>query len=242
MPDAFGLVQAPMAVPDVGFAAGDELITTLLTYLQAFLNDNATTAWQTVAPNTKPVESVQAAEPPLAFTEKLLPALFGYRGGETKEDWIGDGVLVSTSDVTILWVMRITTQDNQKKRIAFRNAIGKLVNMGIERGRTPSFVIASQTVPTNPDYDPIAATQGSLLYPLLGAWSLNYRKSRPRAFVDARPTKVDQQPFDALEMTLELCEDQTYGLDRYTTIDGVDVKVMNADGSELLVEGQEDTP
>lgn len=224
MPDAFGLVQAPVQVAASGTASGDTILTTIGAFLQAFLNDKAQTAWTAIAPNTKVVESAWADEPPSSFSTKDLPALFVYRTGETKEEWVGDGILLSTSEITVLWVMRAATQDTQKKRVAFRNAIGKLVNLGIERGRTPGFVVVGDT-------DPLAATQGSLLYPRLGAWALNYRKSKPRTFMDQMPAKAEQQPFDALEMTLELQEQLTIGLDKYTTVVGTDVKITNIGGT-----------
>lgn len=210
----------------LGFDAGDPALSIILKFLQAFLNDNALTAWQAVAPGLKVVATTWPDKPPASFNAKNLPALFGFRTGEPKEEWVGDGILVSTAEITALWVMPWAQQETQRRRINFRNAIGRLVNVGIERGRTPGYVVTSQTIPSSPDYDPIAAAQGSLVYPLLGAWSLNYIKSKPTSFVDEMPGN-DSQTFDALEMTLELREKLTIGLDKYTTLNGIDVTITN---------------
>jgi hypothetical protein len=226
MADKYGLVSMPVALATGDEAAGDPAISRLLAFLQSWLNANGSTAWAQVMPGAPLVRSVFSHNPEeVEFNERHLPALFAWRE-EADSEQIADDILLESNTVQMLWVFPPTQQSIQRKRQSFLNALWKLVDAGIERGRTPGYLVVG-------DPDPLAASQGSLLYPSIGAWSLKLKKRKRRVFVeqilDGKPLR-----YFAVEMAATLEEDQTYDLTRYLPLttdnrstakdeDGVDI-------------------
>lgn len=224
MPDAFGNVAVPAAVPAAGDLDGDPAISEILKFMQAFMNANALTAWQSVAPNQQVVKSIASWKPPTSFNDRDLPCLFGYRDGSpATEEWIGDDYLIETSTLTLLYILPWAQQEIQKIRLGCLNIVSKQMIVGLERGRTPGYIVTGDT-------DPKAATQGSLLYPFLNAWTINIVKTNTRDFAD-QLSPGNSRVYEALEVSVRLQERMTYGLDRYAALNGVDATITNIGGT-----------
>ncbi|WP_394849697.1 hypothetical protein LZC95_19870 [Pendulispora brunnea] len=207
MGDRYGLVTAPVAPAGADEAAGDPALTHLAEFLRAWLNANAMEAFGHLMPRLPPCREAFCHDPEeVSFNERDLPAIFVWREGGNSER-IADDYHVETSELALLWVVPPSPQAKQRIRQPFANAIWKLVDMGIERGRAPGFVVAG-------DSDPRAASEGSLIYGYLGAWSIDLRRRRRRTFVEAMSDSPARR-YPAVEMTLELRELQEYDLGRY---------------------------
>lgn len=228
MPDTFGLVQVPVATSAQGEAAGDPVLSKLVTFLAAFLNENASKAWGEVVPGAPLVRTVFTHDPEdIVFNERHLPALFLWRGSQAEER-IADDIFLDTTQCTLLWVFPPAPQETQRRRETFANAVAKLVLVGLERGRTPSYVFDG-------DGDPRASTLGSLVYAQANAnvWSVALAKGRRHKFVE-RIEDGAPRTYAALEMTLELQEDLDLGLDTFDSTTTADADVKNADGVSVV--------
>ena len=228
MADNFGLVQIPVATSPQGEAAGDPVLTKLVTFLAALLNENGSKAWGEVAPGAPLVRTVFTHDPEdIVFNERQLPALFLWRASQV-EDQIADDIFLDTTQCSLLWVFPPAPQETQRRRETFANAVTKLVLVAFERGRTPSYVFDG-------DLDATAATLGSLVYAQANAnvWSVSLKKGRRHKFVE-RIEDGAPRSYYALEMTLELQENLELGLDDFDTPPGADADVKNVDGTSVV--------
>ncbi|WP_394847398.1 hypothetical protein LZC95_08025 [Pendulispora brunnea] len=204
MGDRFGLVTEPVARVSDGEAAGDPALSRLGAYLQAYMNANGSAAFSQVMPSAPLVRAVFGHNPEdVVFSERDLPALFLWRE-EADAEYVAEDYLLETSDVSLLWVFPPAPQANQRLRQSFVNATWKLANLAIEAGRTPGFVVVG-------DMDPRAKTEGSLIYPYLGVWSIILRRRRRRTFVETMADSPSRR-YAALEMNIELREQHEYDL------------------------------
>ena len=117
------------------------------------------------------------------------------------------------------------------RRYSFTNPVWKAVRMAIEEGRTPGYVVPGDT-------DPSASTRGSLIWPLIGAWRVDAVRSRRRPIQDRErdPDTTEPHRYLALEMTIELHEDQRFDLELRSEPIGDDnrAEALDANGDPLV--------
>lgn len=223
--DSWGAIQIPTLAESATTPAGDPCIRTILQFLKAFVctDKNATAAWFPVFPGQPPINGIFQHDPSqVVFNTRDLPALYMWRESATHE-WQGEDWLRETTQVKALWVFPLQgVQDLQRLRAPFVNALIKTIVVGIERGRTPSFIAPGDT-------DPQAATQGSLFYSLAGfeAFSL---KSWKTAKLSVQGIDGSSVSYTGVEMTFEMYENLVYGLGRFPENDGAFVTISNEAG------------
>ena len=234
MADSYGLLTLPVPAP-VTTAAGtpsvsDPALDVLLGFLQAVINAYGATAWASVRPNPLaspslvPVLSVFSNNPEEeSFNSSALPALFAWRG-ESNGERIADDYETRVTRVSILWVPPVAQQITQRKLSPFRNAIDKIVDGAIFRGRDPNWIVAGDT-------DALAATQGSVL---IGQMGLCKDPGLERfAPYTLRVIHQDQTPpdtFIGLMGTITITELWTNDLADFAAEGGLDLKIATTDG------------
>jgi hypothetical protein len=233
--DHWGALPLPAVAPATGAAPGDPALTYLLGFLKAFLQDDAnlTAAWTIagVAPSQPIVNRAFAHDPNEgAFNEASLPALYGWRSEMQAPEQLADDVRTRASTITLLWVFPMATQANQAVRRPIFNAIAHAVDLAVERGRTPSFVVPGDT-------DPNAAFLGSNVWTWMAFWQLRMGAARP-AKLDVpvkTATATEIRHYDAIQITLSLEEDLSVDMSRYDALAGLDLKLED-DAAVVLAE------
>lgn len=221
--DQWGLIRIPLQPPTAaqadGEGQGDPCLWIYLQFLKAFLQTDAqaTALWTAagMAPDGVVVNAIRAHGPGdddgepfgLGLSTKDLPCLYMWRHGgsdsssveQIAEDW-----RVETSNVRLLWVFPDAVVGTQRSRQTFVNALAKCIDDAIERGRTPSFIVAG-------DPDPLAPSEGSFVHTFTEVYSINathWGPAKVRISVvgdkDAGAASSFQKP--ALEMRFELKE------------------------------------
>ena len=137
---------------------------------------------------------------------------------------IADAYRTRTSTITLLWVMPPAQDAAARARQPITNALASGIDLAIERGRTPSFVVPG-------DPDPLAATQGSDVWHWMAFWQLRMGTARPAALdVPVTTAKgTETRHYDAVLFTLTLEEDLTLDMSRFDALAGLDLRVTNAD-------------
>ncbi len=226
-PDSFGPVAIPLVAPSAlgllpsgkPVTPGDPALAVLADFLTTYLQTdaNATAQWNVagVAPGQPVVTEWVVGRPDdkgYNLDVKILPAIFVFRDG-SKMEWLGDDWGIDRSVVKIQWVLRQAKPNQQAPRLPMANAIAKVVQDGIELGRTPSWVVPG-------DSDPLAASQGSLFSTTAGFVSLWMTAWKP--FV-VRVVDVDSrrsEDFPAVEMTFEMVERLVQGSSNRDALSG----------------------
>lgn len=160
MPDTYGNVQVPVALPPAaGVKLGDTALSLIVAYCGQILNTYGQTAWSSVAPSTQmatrlitsPVITSTHGHDPgeEEFVETELPALYLWRheGGEPPY-WLAEDIRIAKDTWTMLLVARPAKQPERKLRQSFCNAVVKLLDIAIETQRDPSYVASWDTDPT----------------------------------------------------------------------------------------------
>jgi len=236
---AFTPVRRDLWVAPANVPLADPALAAVLDFLATFLvtDANALAVWQILAPN-KPngvpqpvVQRIFAHDPGKeAFSTAWLPALFFWRSGGGKHEWVADDWLRDTSTLTLLWVFADTLQDTQRQREPFGHALAKLIDAAVERGRTPGW-----QQPGDPD--PMGATDGSLFYTYAGFDAFWFDDWKPTSLLikAADGQVVGQHAAVAMKFTMQ--EDLKYGLGRpvFSPLLSGAVAVANAEG--VLVSG-----
>ncbi len=219
MSDTYGRLTLPVVVPDA-------CLSILLDYFKAFLNANARAAWQAVCPGKLPVEATFSHHPERdGFNDNKLPALFLYREESRSFDDVAVDWRVAESGLLLLWVFPPAPQDKQRQRVAMTNAVVKLLDVAIERGRDPSYVVPLDT-------DRTAAEQGSVLLRYAGLLSLQLVKATSRELVIMMDDQSDARRYDAIECALRMEEQFEPDLTQYANNEA-DVTLVHADGDEF---------
>lgn len=163
MTDFFGGVAIPVSDDaDLG-PIGDPALGMVGAYLAATLNTYCGAAWLALRPRPnpgeqKPVRNVFTHNPQeRSFNESQLPALFLWRDDSTFAD-IGDGWRRQDGKWRGLWIFPPDPQEKQTPRRPFGNAVAKVIDNALERGRDPSWVLAEDLDPGADGYDPTAGS------------------------------------------------------------------------------------
>jgi len=234
MADLWGALPIPNVAPEEGQAAGDPLLTYLLSYLFAFLveDDNGEAAWTAlgVAPGYPFMQRALPFDPRRrGFNEKDLPSLYGWRSEMQPPEQIADSIRTRVSTISLLWVFPFAPQAHQIGRDPIVNAIHASIDLAIERGRTPSWRVPSDT-------DPIAATEGSLVWHYLSVAHIRAGAARPASLDIAMDDKAKpSKSYPAVEMSITVEEVLTLDLTRFDALAGLDLKREN-DAADLLSE------
>lgn len=223
--DLWGGVQIPSVAQPKGTPAGDPTLGVILDFLFAWLvtDGNATAAWAPVYPASPPIKQRYQHNPAdVVFNTTALPALYMWRENAT-QDRFGDDWLRETTQVKALWVFPLQgDQEQQRLRVSFVNTLAKAIAVGIERGRTPSYIIPG-------DLERRARREGSLFYS-----AANFERFRLKAW---KPAKLQIQgatggaiAYPGLELTFELWEVLELGLGRFPVAGGAFATLVNEAG------------
>ena len=219
----FSPVAVDLWVSPADIPLADPCLAVILDYLATAINTD-----QIIQAAWDPVKSLAAQKPlnrifphdpgEVVFSASHIPALYMWReSGATAyaaDDWYR-----RTDLVKALWVYPLGTQNNQRVRQPFVNALIDGIINAIERGRTPSWLQPSDTTDTR------SPAEGSVFYPYAGFESFfltSWKKSKLVVGADAAP-------YPAIEMTFTMEENQVYGLTRFF------VNTTGANGAQLAL-------
>ena len=155
--DTFGQITIPIAPPATkDEPVADPCVAIVLGYFKAFLNTYAVDAWAAVAPLTKPVETVFAANPVESnFSTKYLPALYLNRVAPHEPPvWMAADWYVNADILRLQWVFPQNPQEKQSVRTNITNGLAKLIEVAVERERDACFVLTGDPDPTAATLDP----------------------------------------------------------------------------------------
>lgn len=227
MSDTYGGLPIPAPAPTnppTPSAAGDPLLGWTADFVKAVLNANAPLAWNAVAPNTPVVKTVFLHDPrPEVFNERDLPALFVYRDeGHVADEleWTADDYRFERGQIVLLWIPPTATQDKRAIRAPIVNAIGKVLDLAIERGRDPAWIVTGDT-------DPQAASKGSVLATWAG-WASFGVKAIRRATITI-PKGVDKATYEAVAIGCYVEELAVEDITKFDALAGVDATFKSPD-------------
>lgn len=163
----FGALPLPIPAPGTGETVADPGLDVLLAFAKAVLIASANTAHQTVDPGTEDVVKTTRAHNPgqVVFSEKELPALFGWRiSGESTTE--ADDYEIETSKITLLWILPPAQQEHLAARGPIVHGLAKALTAALKRSRHPAWIKGGDT-------DPQAATRGSFLWEWAGWWAFD---------------------------------------------------------------------
>lgn len=213
-----GLNPVPLpAVASSRATVTDQALDIVLAYIRACFNAYAATAWRSVAPPTEPIVKRAFTHDPQEydFSEDDLPALYLFRTGSAKnaED-VAEDIRVHTDTVRMFWVLPPAQSPQQARRVPIIQALGKLVDLKIDRVRDPAYVLAS-------DPDPTKVEQGTVVIRAAGLRWLRFLQWQTIALalkVGATPQGGNQERkvYQALECKLEFEEEATQRYDDLT--------------------------
>lgn len=194
----FGAITLPIAAPVAGAAAADPFLDYALDFFKTYLNTYGLAAWQAVAPGGVPVKSVRPHDPEnCVFNERELPAIYMWRGGGERVEWMAEDYLVSKDQVRVLWVFPNATQEIQHLRDPIINGLLKALSVSFELGRDPCWVVSGDT-------DPQAPGSGSVFMRWAGALSLYMSKWQQKLLIIN--TNTEPRKYSAIEAQLDLEE------------------------------------
>lgn len=155
MADTFGAVEIPVSASDD--PRGDPALKKVADFMTAVLNAYAGAAWTGGRPRADAnqqlcVRGTFTHDPTeRSFNDSKLPALFLWRSSGQAFDH-GDGDRRSDERWTGQWIFPPDTQEKHTPRRPFGNAVVKVIDNLIERGRDPSWFDPGDTDPTAPSF------------------------------------------------------------------------------------------
>ncbi len=223
-----GLNAVPLiAVPSKTATVADPALDIVLAFIRAMFNAYAAAAWRSVAPPTEPIVKRAFTHDPeeYDFNEDDLPALYLFRTGSSKnnED-IAEDIRVSCDSVRLFWVMPPAEQTKQAKRVPILQALGKLVDLKIDRVRDPAFVLAS-------DPDPTKTAEGTVVIRAAGLHWLRCLKWQKTMLALKMGAGQERKAYNALECMLEFEEEITQRYDDLAGPSQFGLMVEIADGA-----------
>ncbi len=161
---AAGGLRIPLRPRSGNEVFGDRGLGILRDYLKAFVTAYGAEAWQSVVsgPDSNIVQTAHAGYDPEqhAFLDEDLPALYLFRtGGERDPEGRAEDFRVHSDRIRLFWILPPAGHEEEQERVSFIHAVGKLIDLALERGRDPSWVIDGDEYPTADS----AATEGSVL-------------------------------------------------------------------------------
>lgn len=161
-PDIWGAIQIPVlpgtdtptpppdnATGDI--TANDPCLWYIGSFLRAFLSsdENVAAQWDVpgVAPGCPPVRTVIVGNPTddgYSYSDNDLTTLFLWRE-KLDTGYLGDAIGQSESTLKLAWMYPLGQSEHKRVRLPFINALVKGIFVGIERGRTPGWIIDGET-------------------------------------------------------------------------------------------------
>jgi hypothetical protein len=221
-----GGLAVPLVPPSTATATIDDpALDVVVGYIAAIVRTYAGAAWRAVAPGEPLLRRTFTHDPEdYEFAETDLPALYAFRTGSAKptEDQAED-YRISTDTVRLFWVMPRASTEQQRRRVPFIQALGKLIDLAIDRGRDPAYVRSD-------DPDPTKTAQGTVL---LRASGLHWLRSKgwTKTNLAIKMAAGDaSRTYQALDMKLEFEEQEIQGYDDLASIPNLDLMVSIAPG------------
>jgi hypothetical protein len=237
--DSWGGIQIPTIASPAGYPAGDPTLRIVLDFFYSFAvtDQNATAAWAAVYPASPPLKSKLSTfvQDPRqldagTFSTSYLPALFMWRESAS-QDYAAEDWLRETTKVMALWILPLGVPSNQVQRVPFEHALVKAITVGLERGRTPGYIVPG-------DPDPQAAAQGSLMYGFAGFESFSLTSwQKTRITIESAADGEKAARYPGIEMTFTLEENLVYGLGRFapnSPNQGVYATLVGPNGQTLV--------
>jgi hypothetical protein len=244
MADSVGAVQIPTQVALLDESVGDPCLSRLCDFFAAVINARCATAWSTIAPNKKPVETNWTNDPEeVGFALQHLPALYLNRQAGKNHEWYAEDYDLLESVVQLTWIMPKVPVDRRRTRSNFMNGLVAVLIGAIETGQDPAYVYPD-------DPNPSAATLGSIIYQIAGKanpldfdeqtklWELSWTSSK-QGVINIK-TDGPSMPHFCMQATIKLVERRVIDVTAYDAwgTPALDLKVTTSDGQRLLAEGK----
>lgn len=237
MADRYGATAVPLVAPaSVDEAVSDPLLTLMLAFLKAFLQTDAgaTVAWNAagIAPTIPVVRTTHDSDPSRTdqmFRTNDLPALYMWRNADrSRVENIADCWRVETSHLKLLWIPPLAKREIADRRGNIFNGIGKAIDIAIERGRAPGFVVVG-------DPDPKAATQGSNVHTFTSVVRIHWDgwKNADISVIHADGSRGES--YSALEGLITIEEKLDVDISRYRPNGGTQLTIKAPDGTTIFV-------
>lgn len=153
MADTFGTLTDPAAAPAAGETVTDRALDVLLAFSAAVLTEKIGAAWSAVAPGKAVVARVYPWDPEAeSFTDKDLPALFGWRSGGKPPTVEASDWLVQEDTITMQWVLPPTAQARSRIRAPILSGWAKMLEKSLYTRRETAYVAATDTDPLSRTY------------------------------------------------------------------------------------------
>lgn len=251
--DQWGLVQFPtqagplfssrfggwlkQANPDA-----DQALAVILDWLACFLcNDQQVTKlWKPIAGaggGLAAVRTVWVHNPnKVVFSDAHTPSLYLWRDS-ARQEWDADDWLREYTVVKGLWIFPEAMQEMHRIRSSFTHVMGKAIGLGIERGRTPSWVQPGDPDKTAFYTGPQGNPQGSLFYTYAGFDEFTLRSWKDGQLLVKGSTRAPEYAdYPALELTFDMVEKVSFGVERdppFSPNTGMDDTVQTADPTAI---------
>ncbi len=203
----------------------DPALDVVIGYITAIFNAYAGDAWRAVAPGEPLLRRTFTHDPEdYDFAETDLPAMYAFRTGSAKptEDQAED-YRIATDTVRLFWVMPRASTEQQRRRSPFIQALGKLLDLAIDRGRDPAYVRAD-------DPDPTKVAQGTVLLRAAGLHWLRSKSWTKTTLAIKMAAGDASRTYQALDVKLEFEEHERQGYDDLSSIPNLALTVAIAQG------------
>lgn len=209
MADRYGAINFPIARRGVDSSVADPLLDYTLEYFQAVLNAQASAAWQSVAPGTRPVHTISANDPEqVDFNIKNLPTLYAWRGGggEQPPEQISEDIFFMRDQIQLFWVFPPTRQAFRSFREQISAGASKIIHTAIEQGRNPAWIVRGDT-------DSMAARHGSVFARYAGYSEMRFAKWTDQMMV-IQMASGEPKSYPAMHAILEVVEEFTEDINK----------------------------
>jgi hypothetical protein len=200
-----GALAVPLVAPaNSSSTVSDPALDIVLGFIAAVLKSYAATAWASVAPGEPIVRRAFTHDPEdYDFSEGDLPALYMFRTGSANppEDQ-SDDLRQHTDSVRLFWIVPRCEPDQERRRVPFFPALGKLIDLKIQQTRDPAYVLASDT-------DPAKTAQGTVVMRAAGLDWIRFLKWDKTTVAIKMGDGLQSRTYQALDVKLQFQEQIT---------------------------------
>lgn len=181
MTDTLGLLELPVQETT---PAGDPLRELIGSFTQAAIRYYCSSAWATIAGGVDVVERVETNDPSdNTFHTSKLPCLAVFRDDRNRKTvMVSDDIGYRETNIVMLWIPQLATQEWKANRESFIQAIEAAVSIAFLRGRVPTWTVPGDT-------DVVSSRLGSHIGNQLGLY---------------RPIQKSDLRFDDHMLTIEM--------------------------------------
>jgi len=221
------------AVPLVGVSSKtdtvkDYALDVVVGYLAAILRTYAESAWHSVAPGEPIVRRAFTHDPQeYEFNQNDLPALYMFRTGSARNaENLSEDYRIHTDGVRLFWVLPPGSPDTDRRRSPIIQAVGKLIDLKIDRVRDPCYVLAN-------DPDPTKMAEGTVVIRAAGLNWIKFLQWKLAKLAIQIGEGAARRVYQALDVTFEFEESITQGF--------ADISNPSSVDAMFAIDGAKDT-